>query len=273
MLRSYLIFNCCVLALSGSFASRALADPGSHFDAGVHAFEEHRFAESADEFERAYAMEPAWQVLYNLGTVYVILGRPVDAVRAFEGYLHQNDGTASPTRIQEVEAELVRERAKVATLESRKELPAELAPAVAPPATHTPLMPPSTAAPPAEHGGTFQRVMGWTVGGVGVLGLAAGVLLTVNAQYKHDEAAAFLKMVDPSAEFAAQVVGRARKVEKIAATQMAVGVATLAVGAAACTTGLILLLTAPSESEKRARVQMSGWASASSAGMTLRGAW
>lgn len=100
-------------------SNRVQADAGSHFDAGVRAFEEQRFADAASEFEQAYALNPAWQVLYNLGTVYAAVGRPVDAVSAFERYLAQADTSVSSERRREVELELHKQRAKIGWVEIR----------------------------------------------------------------------------------------------------------------------------------------------------------
>ena len=64
-------------------AARAAEDPKAaardHFQKGVAAFDERRFAEAGEEFEAAYRLSPAFVVLYNIGQVHVILGRSVEA--------------------------------------------------------------------------------------------------------------------------------------------------------------------------------------------------
>jgi tetratricopeptide (TPR) repeat protein len=105
-------------------ASRARADAVTaqqHFEAGVRAFDEQRLADAATEFQRAYASEPAWQVLYNLGSVHAALGDAVAAQESFERYLQQADATVTPERRERVALELARQRARIGTLLLRAE--------------------------------------------------------------------------------------------------------------------------------------------------------
>lgn len=113
----------CWIASEPWTTSRAQADARDeahrHYEAGVLAFDELRFADSAAEFEQAYALAPAWQVLYNLGTVYAALGRPLQAIDAFGHYLEQADSSIGPERRQQVQAEIAKQRAKTGLLEIR----------------------------------------------------------------------------------------------------------------------------------------------------------
>jgi tetratricopeptide (TPR) repeat protein len=102
---------------AGSAHADSSDEAGRHFEAGVQAFEEQRLGDAAGEFERAYELKPNWQVLYNLGSVYAALGRPVEAADAFERYLEQGVGSIAEDRKREVEAELARQRAKTGQLE------------------------------------------------------------------------------------------------------------------------------------------------------------
>jgi hypothetical protein len=84
----------------------------AHFDRGVEAFNSRRFGEAAEEFAAAYKLSPAFPVLYNIGQVNVALGRPVEAVEAFERYLRE--GTTIPAeRRREVEAEIAKQLARI----------------------------------------------------------------------------------------------------------------------------------------------------------------
>ena len=72
-------------------AARAAFGEGAtseeHFDKGVAAADAGRFVEAADEFRLAYRMSEAFLILYNIGQVEALRGRPVEAVEAFERYL------------------------------------------------------------------------------------------------------------------------------------------------------------------------------------------
>jgi tetratricopeptide (TPR) repeat protein len=90
-----------------------------HYDKGIAAFDDERFQDAADEFEAAYRISPAFAVLYNLGRVYVALGRPVEAMRAFETYLAQGAATVDRSRVQEVRAEIEKQRARIGSIALR----------------------------------------------------------------------------------------------------------------------------------------------------------
>jgi tetratricopeptide (TPR) repeat protein len=105
-----------LVPLTGRAETSPTGDAKVHFDRGVAAFNEQRFGEAASEFEAAYKLSPAFQVLYNIGRVNVALGRHVEAIRAFRAYL-SNGGSAIPSkRRSEVEADLEREAEYVGTL-------------------------------------------------------------------------------------------------------------------------------------------------------------
>jgi hypothetical protein len=88
----------------------------THFDNGVAAFQEKRFADAAQEFGLAYTLSPAFQVLYNIGKINIALGRHVEAVRALGAYLTNGGSAISPERRLEVEAELEKQHAFVSTI-------------------------------------------------------------------------------------------------------------------------------------------------------------
>lgn len=85
----------------------------AHFDQGVAAFKDKRFQEAASEFDAAYKLSPAIIVLYNIGQVDIVLGRPVEAVEALERYLADGAGSVAPDRQAEVQAEIEEQRARI----------------------------------------------------------------------------------------------------------------------------------------------------------------
>jgi tetratricopeptide (TPR) repeat protein len=91
----------------------------AHFEKGVSAFADRRFAEAAEEFETAYRISPAFVVLYNIGQVSVALGRSVEALDAFDKYLRQGASSISAERRQEVLAEIEKQRARIGTIAVR----------------------------------------------------------------------------------------------------------------------------------------------------------
>ncbi len=111
------------LFLLGASSAAAQADNKAaareHFERGVAAFSDRRFGEAVDEFEAAYRIEPAFQVLFNIGQVNVALGRSVEAVDAFERYLKQGAAAVPGERRREVKAEIDKQSARIGSLSLR----------------------------------------------------------------------------------------------------------------------------------------------------------
>ena len=78
-----------LLLLAADDAQKA-AD--AHFTRGLSLAGRGDYVASLAEFEEAYRLAPAWQVLFNLGVVHEKLAEPVAAVEAFEAYLAQGGG-------------------------------------------------------------------------------------------------------------------------------------------------------------------------------------
>jgi hypothetical protein len=96
----------CGVVLTPPRAARAQdakAAARAHFDRALAASNEQRFDDAAREFEEAYALAPDFKVLYNIGRVSALLGRPLRAVEAFEGYLAQGGDRVGAERRAEVQ--------------------------------------------------------------------------------------------------------------------------------------------------------------------------
>ena len=315
---------CVPSLLIGSISLRASlsradshADAGMHFDAGVHAFDEQRFSDAAREFEHAYRLEPTWQVLYNLGSVYAALGRPVEAVDAFERYESNGGAQLSDERRQAVDAELARQRKKIAlldvlvsepnaelrvdlrlvgrspqpspiklaegahvvevTLEGRSPQRREiqvvggqrlstaftLVKVAAPPKAAKPAarVPPPVAV--SSSVGTGQRVVGYALGGVGLVGIGAGIAIVAHGQGLHVDAVDAANSGDRA---------QAEQLESDAEHEKTLGFATMGIGGTFVLGGLVLLITAPT-APARISLGISPWATASSQGLIWTGTW
>jgi len=97
----------------------AKAAAREHFQKGVAAYADQRFAEAAEEFEAAYRLSPAFKLLYNIGQVNVALGRSVEAVDAFDKYLKQGAAAIPAERKREVSAEIEKQLARIGTVSIR----------------------------------------------------------------------------------------------------------------------------------------------------------
>ena len=294
-------------------------DAGEHFEAGVHAFEEQRFGDAAREFEQAYRIDPTWQVLFNLGSVYAALGRPVEAVDAFERYQSSGGTQLSEERRRAVEAEIARQRSKIALLDvfvnepnadirvdlrlvgrSPQAAPIKLAegphvvevalgglpsqrreiqlvggqhvsttftfleaPQPPTPAKATVTVPVPPPASSSHSVGTGQRIVGFAMGGVGLVGLGVGIAVLAQGQGLHLDAVDTANAGDrPKAE----------RMESEAEHKKTLGFATMGIGGTLVIGGLVVLLTAPTSSARIA-LAISPWATASSQGLAWKGTW
>ena len=71
------------------------------------------------EFRRSYDLTHHFAVLYNIGQVFVTLAKPVEAVDAYERYLADGGEKIAAARRADVEKEIARQKARIATLEIR----------------------------------------------------------------------------------------------------------------------------------------------------------
>ena len=90
--------------------------PGKHYDRAVELVDDGQLAEAIIEFQRSYDLTKHFSVLYNIGQVYVSLAKPVEAIAAYEGYLVGGGKNIPAARRAEVEKELVRQKARTATM-------------------------------------------------------------------------------------------------------------------------------------------------------------
>jgi tetratricopeptide (TPR) repeat protein len=123
MLASSLSLLIAFAAPGGRFALAAGGDPKGaareHFQKGLAAFADQRFAEAAEEFDEAYKLSPAFKLLYNIGLVDVALGRSVEAVDAFDRYLKQGASAIPIDRRREVNEEIEKQLARIGTVSIR----------------------------------------------------------------------------------------------------------------------------------------------------------
>jgi hypothetical protein len=114
-----------VVHLVTAAISVAATDPRAsaheHFERGLAAFRQERFAEAAEEFEEAYRISPSFRVLYNIGQVDVALGRSVEAVEAYEKFLNDGGTRIPAERQKEVREALAKEQARIGGITVRTE--------------------------------------------------------------------------------------------------------------------------------------------------------
>jgi hypothetical protein len=105
-----------ILAAPQSARAGAKEEARKHYDRAVELIDDGQLAEAIVEFQRSYDLTKHFSVLYNIGQVYVSLAKPVEAIAAYEGYLVGGGKNIPAARRTEVEKEIARQKARVATL-------------------------------------------------------------------------------------------------------------------------------------------------------------
>jgi hypothetical protein len=94
-----------------------------HFDRGMELAREGAYSEALVEFTRAHEVSPHYAVLYNIGQAHVALGHPVEAVDALTRYLDQGGAEIPAERRKQVDAEILRQKARIAEVEVTTDAP------------------------------------------------------------------------------------------------------------------------------------------------------
>lgn len=115
-------------ALTGLLLAALLAAPRSalaapddggadqHFRSGVQLYKENDFAAALVEFQRAYDVDPKYQVLFNIAETHYRLQDYAGALKAFQRYLDDGGKQIATKRRRDVEAEIVTLSQRVATV-------------------------------------------------------------------------------------------------------------------------------------------------------------
>jgi hypothetical protein len=90
-----------------------------HFDRAVELVDDGQLEGALVEFQRSYDLTQHFAVLYNIGQVLVSLARPVEAYDAYQRYLAAGGSLVPSARRTEVEKEMARQKARIATLDVR----------------------------------------------------------------------------------------------------------------------------------------------------------
>jgi hypothetical protein len=108
-------------ALAAPEAARAgeKEEARKHYDRAIELVDDGQLEGAIVEFQRSYDLTHHFAVLYNIGQVFVSLAKPVEAVDAYERYLADGGKKIPAARRAEVEQEITRQKARIATLEIR----------------------------------------------------------------------------------------------------------------------------------------------------------
>jgi hypothetical protein len=86
------------------------------FRRGVQLYNETNFSAALVEFQRAYDIDPKYQVLYNIAETYYQLQDYANALKTYQRYLQEGGNKIAAKRRKDVETEIAKLTKRVATL-------------------------------------------------------------------------------------------------------------------------------------------------------------
>jgi hypothetical protein len=116
---AFLVIVLGVLAAPQAARAGVKEEARKHYDRAIELVDDGQLEGAVVEFQRSYDLTHHFAVLYNIGQVFVSLAKPVEAVDAYERYLADGGKKIPAARHTEVEQEIARQRARIATLEIR----------------------------------------------------------------------------------------------------------------------------------------------------------
>jgi hypothetical protein len=93
-----------------------MSEARARYERALALTEEGNYDEALLEFQRAYAVAPTYKLLYNLAVVSVAVHDYVKAVDYFERYLIAGGTEVEPVRAADIDKQLERLRARIATI-------------------------------------------------------------------------------------------------------------------------------------------------------------
>jgi tetratricopeptide (TPR) repeat protein len=227
----------------------------SLYQAGAIAFDQGRFQNALDSFQRAYALSKRPQLLFNIGVVSDRLRLDEQALQSFEQYLQLVPDGAEAANVRariEVLRKTISERKQPAAAPVAPEGTQAAQPAPAPPAQTAaepaPAAPPSASVAASDESteSSGSSLLGWTlVGGGAAVAIGGGVLLVIGQSHRGK-----IEDAEEGTEWA--------DVSKYddANTFTGLGAALLGVGVAGAVIGIVLLSSGETSEQSQATLRV-----------------
>lgn len=116
LLRSFVLV-CSLCCQAHRVRAEESTSASKHFRAGLDHALTGELERAVEEFQAAYADSPHYSVLFNIGQTYTLMGKPVEAIDAFERYLRGGGKAIAPSRRKAVEASIAFHAKRVGELQ------------------------------------------------------------------------------------------------------------------------------------------------------------
>jgi hypothetical protein len=113
---AFLVIVLGALAAPQAAKAGAKEEAREHYDRAMGLVDDGQLERAIVEFQRSYDLTNNFAVLYNIGQLFVALAKPVEAVDAYQRYLVGGGKSIPAARRAEVEKEIARQKARIATL-------------------------------------------------------------------------------------------------------------------------------------------------------------
>ena len=111
-----LVLHLLASAVAAQEPSEPIESARAHFKLGVDFYRERNYRAALIEFQRAYAASPHYKLLYNLGQASLELQEDSNGIDYFTRYLREGAAEISDERKAEVQENIARLRARLATI-------------------------------------------------------------------------------------------------------------------------------------------------------------
>jgi len=174
-MRSYIFVLMLLLlspgvALAGNPMTREVAR--KHYELGETLYQTSSYGAALAEFEKAYALEPLPELLFNIARCHEVLANLEQAIKNYEAYLEKKPGADNRPL---VEARLKNLRKRLAEASSK----------VKP--EQNPVPPSGKPVPEPSDPRSWMKITGWTAVGVGAASLGLGVIFGALGGSKDEE--------------------------------------------------------------------------------------
>jgi tetratricopeptide (TPR) repeat protein len=174
---------------TGFAESRSKQNAEAHYNKGMSAYTLGRFPEAIEEFEKAYEIRSEPVFLYNIAQSHWHNGNPQRAIFFYRRYLEAapkaKNADDVQKRIQELQAKIDEENeraaAAAATPPPEPSAPPTVVQPPSAPVGGVPVVATPASPPPDSAAGRGLRIAGLVTAGVGVAGVAAGIVCGLQA--------------------------------------------------------------------------------------------